>query len=604
MLDYNSPFFQLSHEMLAVLTADGSIIAANPAFGAELGFVSRPTPITSIFQLVREQAAQRLRHRLANPQIDEAIQFPLDFELKDGSLRITKATLSYDPASRQFALLCVPFVTMSDDEVLRWRLALESTDAGFWSWDISTDVIYFSERLETMLGYKHGELPLKFSTLRDIVHPDDIEANTKQVRPFLDGTTRSFKFECRVRKKSGDYLWIMAMGSRSSDAHGRQLANGWHFDIQELKETEERLRRSEDRSQLLLQSIPDLLFVFDREGKYLEVQTSNEEKLVMPAEKIIGRYVRDFFPLDFVERWEGYLRKVVDERVPVVAEYDIDVQAGHAYFEARLFPRPDGTVVAIIRDITERHLLARQVQEQQAILSASARLTALGEMAGGIAHEINNPLTVAHAHASRLRDLAEAGRELDPEMVIRSAQKIESVCMRISRIIAGLRSIARDGDNDRFVLQPLRPIIDDALSLSTEKFKHKQIELRVDAFPEALTIECRSVQISQVIVNLLLNAQHAVEDVSGPRWIQLRVTEHPTAVEIRVSDSGRGIPMSIRDRIFDPFFTTKDVGKGTGLGLSVSASIAETHGGALYLDENEAYTTFVLILQKRPARPS
>lgn len=258
-------------------------------------------------------------------------------------------------------------------------------------------------------------------------------------------------------------------------------------------------------------------------------------------------------------------------------------------------------------DVTHERELAQQVQEQQAMMSSSSRLTALGEMAGGIAHEINNPLTVAHAHASRLRDMAEAGKTLDSETIIRSAQKIESVCMRISRIIAGLRSIARDGGNDRFVLVPLKPIVEDALSLSTEKFRHRAIDLEVDPVPETLSIECRSVQISQVLVNLLLNAQHAVEVMPGKRWIRLSVFERLTTVEIRVTDSGAGVAPEIRDRIFDPFFTTKDVGKGTGLGLSVSASIAEAHGGALYLDENELHTTFVLILQKRhfvqPGRP-
>jgi C4-dicarboxylate-specific signal transduction histidine kinase len=252
-------------------------------------------------------------------------------------------------------------------------------------------------------------------------------------------------------------------------------------------------------------------------------------------------------------------------------------------------------------DVTHERELADKLQEQQAMMSSSSRLTALGEMAGGIAHEINNPLTVAHAYASRLRDLAEAGKTIDAETVIKSAQKIESVCMRISRIIAGLRSIARDGDNDRFVVVPLRPIVDDALSLSTEKFRHRNIELQVERVPETLMIECRSVQISQILVNLLLNAQHAVESRPGEKWIRLSVLENATTVEIRVMDSGLGIAPDIRDRIFDPFFTTKDVGKGTGLGLSVSAAIAEAHGGALYLDENEVHTTFVLILQKRHA---
>jgi PAS domain S-box-containing protein len=522
------------------------------------------------------------------------------------------------------------------------------------------------------------------------------------------------------------------MGSRGTDTNGHEVANGWHFDIDERKRAEDALKRSEERSQFLLESLPDILFVFDRDGRYLEVQTTRPETLRRPIDEIVGRNVRDFFDEAWSDWWVEILRRVSATGNSEVIEYDIELPSGRTYFEGRFFARPEQTVVVVVRDISTQKLaqaavietekrfesfiencpatifsfnaegesrynyiagrvlemfektadeligtpvfkdsppfileedrasaaesirtaletkrqinwigrfvlpsgrvrwintigapgrqadgsliingisfdithereLAQQLQEQQVMMSSSSRLTALGEMAGGIAHEINNPLTVAHAHASRLRDLAESGKPVDIETVIKSTQKIESVCMRISRIIAGLRSIARDGDKDRFVLVPLRPIVDDALSLSTEKFRHRHIELQVDPIPDTLAIECRSVQISQVLVNLLLNAQHAVEVMPDRRWIRLSIIERATTVEIRLSDSGLGIPPEIRDRIFDPFFTTKEVGKGTGLGLSVSASIAEAHGGALFLDENELHTTFVLILQKRHA---
>lgn len=723
MIDAHSPFFQMSEDMMAILDPKGVVLAVNRAFEKSLrrsDLIGRP-----IVDLVAPSARPRLQIRLNNPSPGEPVDFSLEFEVGHGEHSATKARLFFDPLAQKIALVCSKFMDLSPDESFRWQLALESTNAGFWGWDIDSDTVYFSQRLETMLGYEPGEWPLDLKFFRSLVHPADVANNARIADPFYAGEKNSFQLECRMRCKDGSYRWVMAMAARTEDPHGREVANGWHFDIHDLKLTEERLRRSEERSQLLLQSIPDLLFVFDKNGQYLEVQTSSPQNLIRPANELLGHNMRDHLPTEFVETWQAYLDRVLTEKRPIVVEYNLELPRGRTFFEARLFPRGEDQVVAIIRDITARkhaeerlqafisncpatifsfivspdappvydyiagrsremfevdnsevvgtsvdtttppHIvsedlpgvyetikraceslqpfnwvgrfivpsgkikwintigsaerlenglfkingisfdvthereLAQRVQEQQVMMSSSARLTALGEMAGGIAHEINNPLTVAHAHASRLRDMAEAGRELDPETIIRSAQKIESVCMRISRIIAGLRSIARDGDNDRFVLVPLKPIVEDALALSTEKFRHRHIELQVDRIADSLALECRSVQISQVLVNLLLNAQHAVESLPGQRWIRLAVIDRSSTIEIRVSDSGLGIAPEIRDRIFDPFFTTKDVGKGTGLGLSVSASIAEAHGGALFLDENELHTTFVLILQKR-----
>ncbi len=734
MIDIDSSFFKLSENMMLVLDERGVILQINPAAERTLGRPIVEIVGKSILDFTSQAFSKQIQLTLDQKIVGAAATVPIEFPVPGRPTTITKSMFEFLPDSRRFAVIAIPFLDMPEEEHFRWRLALESTDAGYWGWDMTAKVIYFSDRLQPMLGYEPGEWPLDFQVFLTMVHPDDVESHRRQVDPFLANTSSHYRFECRMLKKSGAYMWVMTMGSRANDRHGRSIANGWHFDIDERKRGDERLRKSEERSQLLLQSIPDLLFVFDAEGKYLEVHTSNPAILIVPKEQIIGTYVRDYFDKSFTDKWLGYLQKVICEKKPMLAEYDTNVQAGHLYFEARLFPRPDDTVVAIIRDITARvtaqsaaaqseerflsfiqncpatifsfivkpdqdaiytyiagrslemfegrpetyvgtpvftHLppyiceedrpnaiamieesgrtmepfnwlgrfampsgrirwmntigapaknadgsiqfngisfdvthereLAQQVQEQQVMMSSSSRLTALGEMAGGIAHEINNPLTVAHAHASRLRDMAEAGKILDPDVVIRSAQKIESVCMRISRIIAGLRSIARDGDNDRFVLAPLRPVVDDALALSTEKFRHRHIELQVDQVAESLLIECRSVQISQVLVNLLLNAQHAVEVLPGQRWIKLTVIDRAAAVEIRVSDSGAGVAPEIRGRIFDPFFTTKEVGQGTGLGLSVSASIADAHGGALFLDENELHTTFVLILQKRHA---
>ena len=223
---------------MAVLDPKGRILAANAAFATAVSVGSLKLIGSSIFDLLREPAGERLNGFMTQKQIGEPLAFYLDFQAADRTVRVLKSSLEYDATSQSFALICAVSVMISEEESLRWSLALESTNAGFWSWDVTSNVIFFSERLETMLGYKRGELPLAFTTLSDLAHPDKKEANADQILSFIEGQTSSFRFETRVRQKNGEYRWIIAMGARAADSHGRVFANGWHFDIQAQKETE------------------------------------------------------------------------------------------------------------------------------------------------------------------------------------------------------------------------------------------------------------------------------------------------------------------------------------------------------------------------------
>ncbi len=255
-------------------------------------------------------------------------------------------------------------------------------------------------------------------------------------------------------------------------------------------------------------------------------------------------------------------------------------------------------VVGITRNITNEVEAQRLIQEQGLKMVSSSRLSALGEMAAGIAHEINNPLAIIHARAALLRDFAKS-KELDASSVTVTAEKIESTVMRISRIVKSLKQFARDGSGDPFEVVPLARIIDETLDLCKERFKHSQVGITIEAVNPAAIIRCRPGQISQVLVNLLNNAFDAAV-LQPTKWIQLSVVEEEDQISVLVSDSGSGIPVEIENKIMQPFFTTKGVGQGTGLGLSVSKGIVDSHGGTLRLDRSRPNTTFLVTLPKVP----
>ncbi|MBI3544275.1 MAG: hypothetical protein HY075_13475 [Deltaproteobacteria bacterium] len=220
---------------------------------------------------------------------------------------------------------------------------------------------------------------------------------------------------------------------------------------------------------------------------------------------------------------------------------------------------------------TRAHAAETRVQDQQKALVQSAKLSALGRMAGGIAHEINNPLTVIYGKAAQLLALADEN-SLNFDAIRAASKKIEAMAQRIAKIIQGMRSVVREGVNDTFEIERARDIVEDTLSCCSAKFANNGVELRVSDVPETLDLECSAAQIAQVLLNLLTNAYDAVAELPV-RWISLEVLDLDDQIELRITDSGQGIPPHVRDRVFDAFFTTKEPGKGTGLGLSISHGI-------------------------------
>jgi PAS domain S-box-containing protein len=252
--------------------------------------------------------------------------------------------------------------------------------------------------------------------------------------------------------------------------------------------------------------------------------------------------------------------------------------------------------VGIAMDITERRQMEHALEAARQRAIVSARLAALGTMAGGVAHEINNPLGIIHAMATDLKEMVARQGSARPEVVSRKSQAICNTADRIARIVKSLRQISREGASDPFSPTPLANIVAQTLEICRAKFKANGVNLMLPrAIPE-LNVFVREVQISQALLNLLENAFDAVVGQKDERWVRLEVQPVRGSVVISVIDSGPGIASEIRSRVMEPFFTTKPVGQGVGLGLSLSKTIAEDHGGSLEYSEDKGHTRFSLVL--------
>lgn len=236
------------------------------------------------------------------------------------------------------------------------------------------------------------------------------------------------------------------------------------------------------------------------------------------------------------------------------------------------------------------------ILDQRLKLEYSAKMTILGEMAGGIAHEINNPITIISGINRIMRKSFEKGVS-DPAVYHKCFDDIDSTVIRISKIITGLRIVSRDGSNEDFQTEVIADIFNDVLALCREKFKNGGITLEANLEEEIFktTITCSRVQLSQVFLNLLGNSYDAIEG-SQDKWIKIQCYKEDGLLVIKFTDSGNGIPAHIQEKIFQPFYTTKAIGKGTGLGLSISNSIIKVHSGKFAIDNTSINTCFIISL--------
>lgn len=344
--------------------------------------------------------------------------------------------------------------------------------------------------------------------------------------------------------------------------------------------------------------IPDLLLVIDTNGL---IVFANRGRGALSKTDLVGRNLQSLYLPGEVESAEVAIAEVLLTGGTARIDVRGRVSDGEdTWYSQRLCAiEQDGSVIGIMifeADLTEKLKLAEEVEVERAKAMHATKFATLGEMASGIAHEINTPLAHIQLLAGMLRERIDSG-QIDPNDARGITDQIETTLQRIGKTIRSLRTFARQCEGDPFANTSVAEIIGDTLDLMRERLRLAEVNLIVQPIAPELKIECRSTQITQVLLNLCGNAVDAVEG-RDDRWMKVEVRDLGISVEISVTDSGPEIPPDIRQKIMQPFFTTKAAGKGTGLGLSVSKGIAGFHHGLLYLDETSKQTRFVLLIPK------
>lgn len=354
-----------------------------------------------------------------------------------------------------------------------------------------------------------------------------------------------------------------------------------------IRDITERKRQQQTIANLykLIESSSDLYVFCELDGNPLFVNRHGLEMGISPE---LASY-KKIFPKDFdftsieeklrtQHHWEGEVF-LVDQNTLENVPYWLKI------FHVLDDKKEPQSISLVGTNIQER-------KEAELKMFFTSKMASLGEMAGGIAHEINNPLAIISGKAEQIKKYL-SSPEMDREKLIQAVEKIEDTSFRISKIIKGLRSFSRTGELDPSKETTVEELIEETLDLCRERMRSENIELIMD-LQKDLKILGRPTQIQQVLINLLNNSLDAIK-TKDERWIKISSEQHPNQTIITITDSGKGIPDSLRDKIMNPFFTTKEVGKGTGLGLSISKRIMEAHNGKLVYNNTNPNTSFSLI---------
>lgn len=506
-------------------------------------------------------------------------------------------------------------------------LLLSATQDGIVDWNLLTGETKYNARWSHLLGFdgaEHAEYCASADAWRDLMHHEDGKHALKLIDDHLTQGWPLYT-TVRMRHRYGGYRHILVRGCAHRDADDRPVRMVLIF-----SDIDERIR-GEERQRALVSALPDTLFRVRSDGMILSVKRGVERH----GSPFAG--LRDGLTLSEAitdERLLARLEAVLSEPMGLSEDAQtlgvtcVIADGTRLHHEVRIVRSSDEELVCIVRDVTEQRGLEDQLLQTQ-------KLGAIGQLAAGVAHEINTPMqfigdnlhfahgaindllslvdmlrgTIAEAtkspvSAAKQAELLQAEQDLDfeysrealPTAIERSLTGVE----RVTNIVRAMKSFAHH-DGDRLTPTDLRALIESTVMVATNEWKYvADVDLDLDS--NLPPVPCIGGELNQVVLNLVVNASHAIADVVGTTGkkgkISITTACDNTHAIIRVQDTGAGIPEHARARVFEPFFTTKEVGKGTGQGLAMAYNcVVKRHKGSIDFEtELGVGTTFIIRL--------
>jgi PAS domain S-box-containing protein len=369
------------------------------------------------------------------------------------------------------------------------------------------------------------------------------------------------------------------------DERGRLVEiQGVGRDITDRKRAEEALARVEARNTAILRAIPDLMFLLSKDGVYLDYYASDGNVLLLQPDQFLGRHMRDVLPPETTRAFEDGFARLTGGETPVIVEYRLRMPDCERHYEARMVACGSDQVLTIVRDTTDARRADHALHETQLQLARVSRLTALGEFAASIAHEVRQPLTAVMLNAkASLRWMTASAPDLESIRV--ALADVVAAAQRADDVISRNRELFKDHTVQKVPLD-VNAVIREVTVLAAQRLRASRVRLTANTAEALPLVNADRVEIQQVLLNLISNSIDAMEGVNP----DLRCISISTSVDgdgmlkVSVHDGGVGLKGVDLHRMFSLSYTTKP--RGTGVGLSVSRAIVEAHGGRLWAEQN------------------
>lgn len=518
----------------------------------------------------------------------------------------------------------------------RLRLITEHINEVFWISDLENNAMNVSPAFDRIWDFPPEDLYKNVESFKKAIHPEDWQRVMATFALQKDG--RPINLEYRIVRSDGSIRHIWDRGFPISDQSGHvQKYVGVAQDVTEWRHAEEDLKKSKAYLNQIINCIGDPIFVKDRQHRFLFVNNATCATTGLRREQLIGSALNDITPKEVYEQEEH----VFETGEAVVSVDEIDSPNGLHYTmmaNKTLLTEEAGNkqLICVLRDITDIKKAEKKRAELEMQLRQAKKLEAIGRLAAGIAHEINTPTQYVSDNTRFLRDayvrvlkvleaygrLLQASREAnvdsaliadieaaiadaDLDYLIAEAPKafIQSLegLDRVATIVRAMKEFSHPGGEEKQTID-LNHAINNTISVCGNEWKYVA-EMALDLDPTLPLVPCLPGDFNQVILNLVVNAAHAIENTANDGekhkgTISISTRRDGDWVEIRIGDTGTGIPEKNRDKIFTLFFTTKEVGKGTGQGLAISHSvIVGKHAGTINFETEQGKgTTFVIRL--------